>query len=164
MRKLLVPKDFRLPICLEMSNFRIRMLTIHDVIKDYDAVMSSIQHLQQTKPFWPDHNWPTKELTLEQDFIDLWWHQKEFQKRSSFAYTVMSHDERECLGCIYIYSSPNSLYDAEIMLWIRENQVSHNLDQILFNTVKSWIQDEWTFKNPGYPWRNISWEEWNNLQ
>ena len=46
------------------------MLKVSDVVKDYDAVMSSIEHLQKTKPFGPNQKWP-KGLTLEQNLIDL---------------------------------------------------------------------------------------------
>ena len=45
-RNSLVPAEFDVPIVLENQYFRIRMLTINDVIKDYDAVMSSVDHLQ----------------------------------------------------------------------------------------------------------------------
>ena len=41
------------------------------------------------------------ELTLEQDLIDLASHQKEAQRRSSFAYVVMRPDERVQLGCVH---------------------------------------------------------------
>jgi hypothetical protein len=50
---------------------------------------------------------PKDDLTLEQDLIDPGWHQKEFQKRSSFACTMMSLDESRCLGCVYILPSDN---------------------------------------------------------
>ncbi|HTQ08616.1 MAG TPA: hypothetical protein VMI31_00950, partial [Fimbriimonadaceae bacterium] len=73
-----------------------RALTVNDVVKDYDAVMTSIDHLQGV--FGEHSTWPSPNMTLEQDLIDLGWHQKEFQKRSSFAYTMMSLDERQCLG------------------------------------------------------------------
>ena len=51
----LVPKDFQVPEVLETDRLRLRMLTVNDVVKDYDAVMTSIEHLQKTKPFGPDH-------------------------------------------------------------------------------------------------------------
>jgi hypothetical protein len=159
MNKLLV-NDFQAPTSLETDRFRLRMLTINDVIKDYDAVMSSIHHLQKTKPFGLEHKWPTQELTLEQNLIDLGWHQKEFQKNSSFAYTVMSLEENKCLGCMYIYPSSNPKHDAEIIMWVRESEVETGLDQFLYSTVKEWIQDKWPFKNPGYPGRDTSWEDW----
>ena len=44
--KKLVPPDFKIPEVLETDKFRLRMLTVNDVVKDYDAVMTSIDHLQ----------------------------------------------------------------------------------------------------------------------
>ena len=46
----LVPKDFKVPEVLETEKFRLRMLKISDVVKDYDAVMSSLNHLRGI--FW----------------------------------------------------------------------------------------------------------------
>ena len=87
---LFVPKEFDVPDTLENQYFRIRMLTVNDVVKDYDAVMTSLDHLQK---MYPLSSWPTKELTFEQDLIDLGWHQKEFQMRRSFAFTVTTLNE-----------------------------------------------------------------------
>jgi hypothetical protein len=36
-----LPSDFEVPELLETDRFRIRPLTIHDLVKDYDAVMTS---------------------------------------------------------------------------------------------------------------------------
>jgi hypothetical protein len=70
-----VPTDFDVPDLLETGRFKIRPLTIHDVVKDYDAVMTSREHLwEQFGQAW---GWPSEELTLEQDLIDLASHQKE---------------------------------------------------------------------------------------
>jgi hypothetical protein len=95
-----LPPDFEVPELLETDRFRIRPLTIHDLVKDYDAVMTSREHLwDQFGQAW---GWPSEDLTLEQDLIDLASHQKEAQRRSSFAYAVMRPDERVQLGCVYI--------------------------------------------------------------
>ena len=40
-----VPKDFRIPDKFNTEKFLLRMLTIHDVVRDYDAIMTSIDHL-----------------------------------------------------------------------------------------------------------------------
>lgn len=82
--KKFAPDSVTIPAGIETQDFRIRMLTINDVVKDYDAVMSSIDHLQGV--FGPGSSWPSADLTFEQDLIDLGWHQKEFQIRSSFTY------------------------------------------------------------------------------
>lgn len=160
--KTFVPSDFEVPVKLETQHFRIRMLTVNDVVKDYDAVMASIEHLHGV--FGPDSQWPSKDLTLEQDLIDLGWHQKEFLRRSSFAYTVISLDERTILGCIYIFPTNKITFDTEVTMWVRKSAFDEGLDSILFATVKEWISKEWPFKNPGYPGREISWADWESAK
>ena len=157
-----VPDDFKVPEVLETDRLRLRMLTVNDVIKDYEAVMTSVDHLKGV--FGPDSKWPSRDLILEQDLIDLGWHQKEFQKRTSFAYTVFSLDEKRCLGCVYLFPSSNSKYDAMILLWVRQSELNNGLDDHLVATVKKWVKEKWPFKNPGYPGREIDWKTWNSLK
>ncbi len=45
----LVPADFDVPEVLETDRLRPRMLTVNDVVKDYDAVVSSTDHLSVSK-------------------------------------------------------------------------------------------------------------------
>jgi hypothetical protein len=160
--KQFVPTDFKVSEKFENQYFRLRMLTVNDVVKDYDAVMKSIEHLQGV--FGPRSKWPRKELTLEQDLIDLGWHQKEFQRRSSFAYTVMNREESQCLGCVYINPTSKIDFDAEVYLWVRQSEFESGLDPILFDAVKNWIKKEWPFKKVAYPGRDISWKEWELLK
>jgi hypothetical protein len=108
-----IPASFVPPQRLDHAAFLLRPLCIHDVVKDYDAVMTSIDHLQGV--FGPGQSWPRPDLTLEQDLIDLGWHQKEFQCRRSFAYTVMALDESRCLGCAYIEPTTRENFDAGSM-------------------------------------------------
>lgn len=157
----LVPPEFEVPTVLENEYFRIRTLTVNDVVKDYDAVMSSLDHLQGV--FGPDSTWPSAELTFEQDLIDLGWHQKEFQIRSSFTYTVVSLDEDRVLGCIYIYPTDKGDFDANITMWVRADIVEEGYDVILFDTVREWVAETWPFENPAYPGRTIAWDEWLSL-
>ena len=39
-----VPREYGVPESLEVDEFRLRMLTVNDVVKDYGAVMSSVDH------------------------------------------------------------------------------------------------------------------------
>ena len=146
-----VPKNFTVPEKLETDTFRLRMLSVNDVVKDYDAVMTSIDHLRGV--FGEHSTWPSPKLTLEQDLIDLGWHQKEFQRRTSFAYTVMNLDESQCLGCVYLVPSQREGVDAEIYLWVRQSEFEKGLDPILFEAVRNWITDVWPFKRVLYPGR-----------
>lgn len=147
----LVSRDFEIPKELITEKFKLRMLKVSDVVKDYDAVMTSVEHLQGI--FGERSKWPSKDLTFEQDLIDLGWHQKEFQNRSSFAYTMMNLDESQCLGCMYIFPSRDPNFEVDIFMWVRKSEFDKGLDQILFKTVKDWITDKWPFKKVRYPGR-----------
>ena len=138
------------------------MLKVTDVVKDYDAVMTSADQLQGI--FGPRFKWPAKDLSLEQDLIDLGWHQKEFQMRSSFAYTVMSLDESRCLGCVYIFPSRKEGFDAEVYMWLRKSELDKGLDPLFYKKIKKWIAENWPFKKVAYPGREIDWSKWSSLK
>lgn len=157
---MLLPTHLKIPAGLETDDFRLRMLTVNDVVKDYEAVMTSREHLQGV--FGPQSTWPAADLSLEQDLIDLGWHQKEFQNRTSFAYTVMNLAETRCLGCVYIYPAPAD-YDAQVILWARQSELASGLETQLLAAVKQWIAQEWPFERVGFPGREISWTEWEKL-
>ena len=152
-----VDRDFDVPQQLETEKFRLRMLTVNDVVKDYDAVMSSAEHLRTV---WPDSGWPDG-LTLEQNLIDLGWHQKEFQLRRSFAYTVVTLDETRVIGCVYINPTRKRGYDAEVYLWAREAEIDSPPDAKLYEVVREWLAEEWPFENVALPGREIDWNAWN---
>ena len=143
-----VPADFDVPKVLETDRVRLRMLTVNDVVRDYDAVVSSTDHLQETLSFG---SWPIG-LTLEQNLIDLGWHQKEFQQRTSFAYTVVSLDEDIVLGCLYINPFTIGGYDAIARMWVRTDMLDAGLDQHLYETVKKWLAEEWHIHVATYRW------------
>lgn len=154
-----VPKDFQVPATLETAEFRLRMLTIHDVVKDFDAVITSVDHL---KTIWPGGKWP-EGLTLEQNLIDLGWHQKEFQTRRSFAYTVVSPSEQTVLGCVYIEPTKKKGYDAEVYLWARQSELARGLEERLYEAVQKWVAQEWPFQNVAFPGRGIDWDRWSKI-
>lgn len=154
-----VDPGFVVPEKLETGEFRLRMLTVNDVVKDFDAVMSSAEHL---KSVWPDSGWP-EGLTLEQNLIDLGWHQKEFQRRRSFAYTAVTLDETRVIGCVYIYPTRKHGYDAEVYLWARESAPGSVADARLFSAVDEWLAESWPFDDVAYPGRKIDWHKWNAM-
>jgi len=154
--QLFVPADFVVPLRVEHPQFILRPLLISDVVKDYDAVMTSVDHLKGI--FGPTSDWPSANLSLEQDLIDLGWHHKEFQRRTSFAYTMLDADENQCLGCAYIYPSVYDGYDAEAYCWVRASRVDE-LDQPLFDTFKSWLHNSWPFESVIFPGREPTWAQ-----
>jgi hypothetical protein len=154
-----VPPDFNVPQTLATDEFRLRMLTVHDVVKDFDAVMSSVDHC---KTIWPGLGWP-EGLTLEQNLIDLGWHQREFQTRRSFAYTVVDLAESRVLGCVYIEPTKRCGYDAAVFLWARQSELSRGLEDRLYDAVHEWLLSQWPFKSPAFPGREITWDAWKAI-
>ena len=154
-----VPAEFVIPETLETPAFRLRMLSINDLVKDYDAVMSSVEHL---KKVWPDSGWPDG-LTLERNLVDLGWHQHEFLNRSSFAYTMVTLDESRVLGCLYIDPTRKSGYEAEVYLWVRSSELESGLEDRLYAAVDRWLRDKWPFKDSAFPGRSIDWKTWEAL-
>lgn len=155
-----VPESFEVPPVLEASHFRLRKLTIHDVVKDYDALMNSFPHAMSTAP---DAPWPAN-LSVEENLIDLAWHQKEFQNRTSFAYTVVTLDESMVIGCVYINPTRKIGYDAEVRLWTRPPEQFPNIDEkILKEAVEAWLKKEWPFQSAGFAGIDISMEDWQAI-
>jgi hypothetical protein len=153
-----VPKDFSVPQTLQADEFHLRMLTVNDVVKDFDAVMSSVDHC---KTIWGG-KWP-EGLTLEQNLIDLGWHQKEFQTRRSFTYTVLAPDETMVLGCVYILPTSKTGFDPEVYLWIRQSHLESGMEVRLYEAVKQWLISVWPFNSVSFPGRTISLAEWKSI-
>ena len=156
-----VPSDFEVPERLEPEGFVIRPLTIHDAVIDYDAVMTSIDTIRDT--YWRAPGWPFDDLTLMQNLIDLAWHTKERQFRTSFAYIPVTPDDMVELGCIYIDPSAREGFDADVQMWVRSSEAETGFDERLYRTVKTWIAEAWPFDRVAYPGREISREEWDAL-
>lgn len=144
-----VPADFEIPALLETPHFRLRMLSTDDVDKDYDAVMSSADLLHRMF----GTAWPRDGFTREENLSDLAKHQREFERRVAFAYTVMRPDEQECLGCIYINPPSDGRNDARVRLWVRQSAYDQGLDPVLFQTVRDWLAERWPFERVAYPGR-----------
>ncbi|MDP1616230.1 hypothetical protein [Phenylobacterium sp.] len=151
-----VPSDFEIPRRLEHAEFRLRPLTIHDVVKDYAAVMTSLDRLAGV--FGPGNDWPRADMTLEEDLVDLGWHQGEFERRTSFAFTMMSPDESQCLGCAYIYPASRPGYDAKAYCWVRASAA--HLDAPLYEAFRAWLASDWPFERTAFPGRDVSWADW----
>jgi RimJ/RimL family protein N-acetyltransferase len=135
-----VPDDFEVPAVLETERFRLRMLSVDDVDKDYQAVIESAELLHSM-----GSNWPREGFTIEENLADLKRHQQEFLDRKAFAYTVVTLDESRVLGCLYINPTTQEGFDAFAYMWVRQSEYDQGLDPILFQTVKTWLESSWPF-------------------
>ena len=131
----LVGDEFQVPAGLEHPRFRLRVLTIDDVVKDFDAICSRVDREGTLQPpFVP---------TVRENLVDLGWHQKEFDLRRSFAYTVVAPDESQVLGCVYLF--PSETHDVRVRMWVRRSAWEDGLDPVLEHVVREWIARDWPF-------------------
>ena len=149
------------PYGIETDRFRIHPLGMDDTLRDYDAVMTSVDYLKDR--YFNAPGWPTHDLSFFQDLIDLTWHYKERQLRRSFAFAVVNPDESVQVGCLYVDPLSKEGFDAEVSMWVRASEKDTGLDEELYASVRKWIEDEWPFEKVAYPGREYTREQWDSL-
>lgn len=138
---------------LETPDFIIRKLTPDDVERDFTTFIASKDVIKNQR----GGTWPDGTETLEEDRIDLSWHQREFELGTSFAYQVMSPDEQKMYGCVYFYppQHPNNGaaqyepagIDASVNLWTTEVAYQNGIYDALYRFTEQWLK-EWPFQSP----------------
>lgn len=153
-----VPDDFVVPTLVAGQRFRIRPISVQDLVKDYDAVMASRSELWER--FGEVWRWPAADLTFEQALVDLGWLQKEGQLRRSFTYAVLTADEDRQLGRVHIVPAAVPGADAGVVFWVRADERDNGLERELADFVGEWTTVTWPFKEVRYPGRDVSWRDW----
>jgi hypothetical protein len=151
--------NFHIPDHLVTEQFRFVVLEQSLTKIDYEAVMSSKERLRHV--FSKNDDWPTDDMSVDFNRSDLITHENEFNAREAFAYAVFSPSKDCYIGCVYINPTKADDYDCEVYLWVRDSE-SH-LDNELFKSTDKWLKAEWPFKQPAYPGRIITWDDWNKL-
>ena len=138
-----VTKSFDVPFTAEAARFHLRALSIDDVVSDYEAVITSREHLwYRFGEIWA---WPAADLSLEQNLIDLARHQSEFQQRTGFAYSALSPDYARVLGCVYIYPATTDAVEANVWFWARQSEIASKLEQHIETFLIAWLSNRWPF-------------------
>jgi hypothetical protein len=132
----LVPDEFEVPDVLEQERFRLRKLTVDDVVKDFDAICDRVDHRGNPRPPFVE--------TVAENLVDLGWHQREFEMRRSFAYTIVAPDESRVLGCAYI--DPSDTHDARVWMWVRRDAYEDGLDPVVEAVLREWLERDWPFE------------------
>lgn len=150
------PPDAAVPAELRTPELFLRMLSARDVELDYDAVMAS----RETLLAGSGGRWPREGFTPAENLADLQEHEADHLARTSFTYTVMTHDETRCLGCVYINPLARLLerysvvdgdhirvgaHDAVVYLWARPDYAPANLDGRLLAALRPWLNTAWAF-------------------
>ncbi|MEX2301947.1 MAG: hypothetical protein WD733_13480 [Bryobacterales bacterium] len=156
-----IPQDFEPPVSAEGDGFILKPLGPDVMQADYDAYMSSIEHLQKT--FTRTDKWPREGLTIDDAAEDMANEKRRFDARESFAYAVLTVDGSRERGCVYVRPAGKPGYDAAVQLWVTKAEFDDGFDELLYSWTIEWIDSEWPFETVAYPGRNISWAEWEAL-
>lgn len=142
-----VPPDFDVPVAHAWDEFHLEPLGAEHNERDYEAWMSSIDHIRSTPGFSveKERDWP-EPMSLESNLDDLVRHARDFEQRRGFTYSILDGDD--VIGCIYIYPSRRPGHDAEISSWVREGRAES--DAPVRETLGRWIDGVWPFSNPHY--------------
>lgn len=137
--------EFDPPTVLETARMQLEPLAPYHVQLDYAALMGSREHLQRTLR-WGD--WPRADFTVEENRADLLRHWQEFENGEGYAFTVLSPDRGECLGCVYLNPSPlGGARSAMLAYWVIERELAKDLDRHLLDTLLQWFEREWPFES-----------------
>ena len=156
-----VATDFRVPVSVEGDGFKLKPLGPDLVKIDYDAYMSSIDHLQKT--FSRSSNWPREGITDEDAMLDMRTEEARFKQRESFAYGVLTTDGSRERGSVYVRPSKKQGFDAEVSMWVTKAEFDRGFDAELFAWVQKWVDKDWPFSSVAYPGRTIEWASWDAM-
>ena len=157
----LVPADFTVPTLAQGPGFKLLPLGPDLVKVDFDAYMSSIEHLQKT--FSRSTGWPHKDISADDAMKDMENEQARFRTRKSFAYGVLTPDGTRERGSVYVSPSPVPGYDAMVRMWVTQADHDAGFDAELYAWVVQWVAGEWPFARVAYPGRAIDWATWDPL-
>ena len=143
------PEGATVPEERRTERLLLRPLRATDVALDYDAVMSSPEMLRR----WSQGTWPADDFTLAGNLADLERHEREHHERVAFTFTVLSPDEKRCLGCVYFTPvgpeaatlCPGAEHATQVGFWVRASEIASDLDRHLLATVRGWLKTAWAF-------------------
>jgi hypothetical protein len=155
-----VPADFVVPGGLVAEEFRLEPLGPQHNAADYAAWTASMSHIQAT-PGFVGTGWP-HEMSLADNLRDLERHAEDFAERRGFTYTVLGTATGEVIGCVYIYppsgkhsgDASAGEHDAAVSSWVRGDRA--DLDLVLYQAVRAWLQRGWPFHSIEYAPRAVS--------
>ncbi len=139
-----VPHDFDVPVSFEGPGFYLEPLGAGHNQRDYEAWMSSIDHIKMT-PGFLDSDWP-ETMSLEANLSDLVGHATDFENRRGFTYSILDGDD--VIGCVYIYPSRDTGHDASVRSWVRESR--SEMDRGVWETLSDWLAASWPFVSIEY--------------
>jgi hypothetical protein len=144
-----IPEGFIMPQW-ENDKYFARMLKMSDCYIDYINVMDSMEVIPEARG---GIDWPTPDLTIEDNLISLGYHQRQSEYNQGFSYIVFTRDTNEYFGCFYIYpmgfrtpvNDENTNFDADISFWITKKFYSKDLYFNFWEDLQVFIKENYPF-------------------
>ncbi len=143
--------EFNPPQTLRTQHMVLEPLTPDHAQMDYDAFMSSREHLRQTLGWG---GWPSDDGTVEENRADLERHWREHQANEAYTYAVLTPDRAREIGCVYLKPLPEgedvpvAISDlprpgVRIAYWVTAESLPAGLDRHLVERMTQWLRSEW---------------------
>ncbi|KAB8033265.1 hypothetical protein [Fluviispira multicolorata] len=165
-----ISADFIIPEHFICQSFQLKPLSPLFAAEDFIAIKLSEKEIKYV--FGRAHEWPTCDLSFDDNYNDLVRHEKEFNERISFAYAILSPDDGHYLGCLYIMPIKSieendlrkTFFNAQAFFWINTSYNKNNLEQNIFTEIETWLKEIWPFQKVAFPGRTVAWEIWEQLE
>lgn len=151
------PPDVSVPEKLLTTSFMLRPLSKTDAELDYEAYMASLEVIRKHS----SGRWPIERFTLAQDRQDLVQHEERHCKKQDFALIILTTDEAQSLGCIYIQPLMPSIRHANlsattvippltdstamVTFWLRQDSQQTALPSQVVIALHRWLLSQWPF-------------------
>ena len=145
--------SFEIPTEVIMDSFIVRKMCASDIEIDFVAVTSSVDIIKKQT----GGDWPAADVAYEDNYIDLCWHQREFEYKNSFAYIVTNLEGTESKGCIYVFPKKHFFNDdikdlpedcdVVIDMWVTQKAFDDGFYVELYNFFREWIK-LWPYEKP----------------
>lgn len=161
----IVPVEFSAPRSAVFPKFLLRVLEPAFAAQDFAAIAASSKDIRNV--FGPENDWPSANMTFEENLADLTRHLREFIEQSAFAYCLLDSEAERYLGCLYLKpiksktgrDRRHDLYDAQGFIWLSTLHQDLELPSVQAQ-LSAWFETDWNLPKVAWPGRNPSWEEW----
>lgn len=159
----LAPDWFKMPANIDFEDLHLIPVTSSHWVQDHDAVVSTLdflhgdgmnpgQSVQSDVASTPKFGW-----------MDACWLERHWRRKTAVCYGLMTPDESRELGCLYVFPTYKHGFDADVFVWVRNEERKLGLDERLYRFAEEWVPQVWPLKNISWPGRKISWEDWYAL-
>ena len=124
--------DVAWPRTFDLGAFQLTPLTAQEVEEDYAAVVKAGPLLVEIWEGWPEG------LTLDENRVDLAWHDREFTLKRSFSW-ILRDAAGLYLGCFYVFPAAGARGTAEAVLWVGDVADRTAIAQAAYEALQLWL-------------------------